>query len=45
MSIKDISREKKDTVNLSRRSFMVGSVKSSLLMAFGASHGWRGFGF
>ena len=37
MSIKDISREKKDTVNLSRRSFMVGSVKSSLLMAFGAS--------
>ena len=37
MSIKDISREKKDTVNLSRRSFMVGSIKSSLLMAFGAS--------
>jgi len=37
MSIRDISKEKKDMVSLSRRSFMVGSVKTSLLMAFGAS--------
>ena len=37
MSIKDLSKEKKDTINLSRRSFMAGSVKTSLFMAFGAS--------
>ena len=37
MSIKDLSKERKDTINLSRRSFMAGSVKTSLFMAFGAS--------
>ena len=34
MSMKNISQEKKDMINLSRRSFMVGSVKTSLFMAF-----------
>ena len=37
MSMKNISQEKKDMINLSRRSFMVGSVKTSLFMAFGAA--------
>lgn len=37
MSIKDLSKEKKDAINLSRRSFMAGSLKTSLFMAFGAS--------
>ena len=37
MSIKSLNQAKKDNINLSRRSFMVGTVNTTLLMAFGAS--------
>ena len=37
MSMKNISQERKDMINISRRCFMVGSVKTSLFMAFGAA--------